>query len=60
MPKKKARRQAAAERFRRDLAVRGESARLTPAGKLPAGATHVSQPGVDGATRVRRARFKAW
>jgi hypothetical protein len=60
MSKKKSRRQVAAERFRRDLAVRGESAKLTPAGKLPARATHVEHRNAGGSPRIRRARLKAW
>ena len=53
---------AAAERFVRDLAVRGEAATPTSAGKLPPDATHaVVAENEDGTVKeVKRARFKAF
>jgi len=53
---------SATERYLRDLAVRGEAAEPTSAGKLPPGATHaVVEESEDGTVKqVKRARFKAF
>jgi hypothetical protein len=48
----------ASDRFKRDLLVRGEAAKVTK-GKLPAHATHaITQENEDGTVEVKRARFK--
>jgi hypothetical protein len=48
----------ASERFKSDLLVRGEAAKVTN-GKLPVHATHaITQENEDGTVEVKRARFK--
>jgi len=47
-------------RFVRDVIVRGEAAPLTPAGRLPGGATHVITGGDAETATIKRARFKAY
>jgi hypothetical protein len=47
-------------RFVRDVIIRGEAASLTPAGKLPTGATHVITGGAADTATIKRARFKAF
>jgi hypothetical protein len=51
-----------ADRFAKDVEVRGEAAKLTPDGKLPLDATHVVvEENPDGtAKKIERARFKAF
>ena len=52
---------SASKRFVNDLLVRGEAAQLDSNGKLPLEATHViTRQDKDGATTVRRARYKLW
>jgi hypothetical protein len=49
----------ATDRFVKDLLVRGETAGLTPGGKLPLEATHViEKQNEDGTATVRRLRYK--
>jgi len=49
----------ATDRFVKDLLVRGETASLTPGGKLPLDATHVvEKQNEDGTATVRRLRYK--
>jgi len=49
----------ASERFRSDLAVRGEAAEVDEDGKLPGQATHViTKKNADGTIEVKRARFR--
>ncbi|HVR07186.1 MAG TPA: hypothetical protein VMW75_04005 [Thermoanaerobaculia bacterium] len=51
----------AANRFVRDLQVRGEAARLTSDGKLALSATHAITEEREGLVqKVKRARFKAF
>ena len=50
----------AADRFTRDLLVRGEAARLNPDGTLPRDATHVIETSDTGQVTVKRARLKAF
>jgi hypothetical protein len=54
---------AAAEKFTRDLLIRGEAAPLDENGKLPLDATHEIVKGKDGhspATKIVRRRFKMY
>lgn len=50
-----------AERFVKDLLVRGEAVEPADSGALPADATHaVTKQNPDGTVEVKRARFKAF